>query len=58
MKYEILTATEAEEIYQEGYTAYFDGKDELYNPYDGLRAEHFSDGYCDAQEDDEQREDR
>lgn len=48
---------EQQEIYNEGYQAYSHDKDEaLSNPYSGLDAEFWSDGWADAEEDEAQRE--
>ena len=49
---------EQQEIYDEGYRAYNSGSSELNNPYTGLDAEFYSDGYEDAKEDAEQAEKR
>ncbi len=40
-----------DEIYQQGYNAYNSGESELSNPYTGLDAEFWSDGWEDAEED-------
>lgn len=42
---------EQEAIYQQGYRAFLDGRSELSNPYSGLDAEYWSDGYADAEDD-------
>ncbi len=42
---------EQEAIYQSGYQAYLSGESELSNPYFGLDAEFWSDGWEDAKED-------
>lgn len=47
------TDSEKDEIFNEGRLAYFDGAEEHQNPYDGLLAEYWSDGWADAQDDDE-----
>ncbi|MEZ9699743.1 hypothetical protein AB4455_10225 [Vibrio sp. 10N.261.46.E12] len=49
---------EQQEIYDEGYRAYNSGISEHNNPYTGLEAEFYSDGYEDAKEDAEQAERR
>lgn len=38
-------------FWEEGFTAFFLGLSEDENPYTGLEAEHWSDGWEDAQED-------
>lgn len=40
-----------EAVYQLGYQAYLSGESELSNPYDGIDAEYWSDGWEDAKED-------
>lgn len=45
---------EQEEIYNEGRLAFEFGSNEHSNPYAGLNAEFWSDGWEDAQEDQEQ----
>ncbi|EHY9845550.1 MULTISPECIES: hypothetical protein [Vibrio] len=40
-------------VYQEGYNAFLGGEEELSNPYSGLDAEFWSDGFEDAKEDTE-----
>lgn len=51
---------EQQEIYEEGRRAYFDSVSddisEFMNPYSGLDAEYWSDGYEDAKEDYEQEQ--
>lgn len=47
-----------QEVYDEGYTAYFNSDDEdgdLINPYSLILAEYWSDGWEDAKEDSEQK---
>lgn len=44
---------EQQELYDEGYRAY-DPDDLENNPYTGMDAEYWSDGYADAEEDDMQ----
>ncbi|EJG1732803.1 ribosome modulation factor [Vibrio parahaemolyticus] len=46
---------EQEIVYQEGYNAFLSGEEELSNPYRGIDAEFWSDGFEDAKEDTEQR---
>lgn len=41
---------EKEAIYREGYAAYFRMEEE-HNPYEGIDAEYWSDGWTDAEED-------
>ncbi|WP_169629274.1 ribosome modulation factor [Ferrimonas kyonanensis] len=41
----------SDEIYQEGYRAFNKGEPESANPYSGIDAEYWSDGWVDAQED-------
>jgi hypothetical protein len=43
-----------QEIYNEGFNDYHRGQDEDCNPYCGLNAEFWGDGWCDACEDDNQ----
>lgn len=43
-------------LYQDGYNAFLDGDSELANPYTGIEAEYWSDGWQDAQEDEKQRD--
>lgn len=49
--WEPLPSAEAEEIYQEGYQAWRFDLSEDSNPYSGIAAEHWADGYDDARED-------
>ena len=44
-----------ETIYQQGYNAYLCEEMEHSNPYDGIDAEYWSDGWEDAKEDEQQR---
>ena len=44
-----------DEIYNEGYRAFLNDLSEVSNPYTGLDAEYWSDGYEDAREDEEIR---
>lgn len=46
-----MAPDEGEAIYQEGYSAFHAGKNEFNNPYTGLEAEYWSDGWEDASED-------
>lgn len=41
------------DTYQQGYNAYLDGADETSNPYNGLSSELWSDGWQDAEEDEQ-----
>lgn len=52
----MTTVNDAENdvFYQEGYKSFLDGVPEAANPYQGLDAEFWSDGYEDAMEDSEQ----
>lgn len=43
-----ITQNDLEECFNEGYRAYYDDKDETYNPYEGMEAEWWSDGFEDA----------
>lgn len=45
-----------EEIYSEGYRAFNDDSSELTNPYSGIDAEYWCDGWEDAKEDEEQNQ--
>lgn len=49
-----LSKGEAEEAYQDGYRAGCSGDNKVTNPYSGLAAEFWSDGYEDAVEDSQQ----
>ena len=40
-----------EDIFEEGRQAHYNGESENYNPYYGLKAEWWSDGFEDAEED-------
>ncbi|EMY6611161.1 MULTISPECIES: hypothetical protein [Vibrio] len=42
-------------IYEEGYNAFLSDVPELSNPYDGISAEYWSDGWEDAKEDQDQQ---
>lgn len=42
---------EEQALYDEGYNAYFRDKEDHQNPYNGMDAEYWSDGWEDAQED-------
>ncbi|WP_196160834.1 hypothetical protein [Reinekea sp. G2M2-21] len=50
---------EQQAVYDEGYRAYFSGRDESNNPYEtgfeGALGEFWSDGFEDAEEDESQR---
>lgn len=50
----ISDTSETEQAYNEGCDAYYDGCSEDDNPYDGILAEYWSDGWEDAKEDDKQ----
>ncbi|EIE1260403.1 TPA: hypothetical protein ACF5BV_003913 [Vibrio parahaemolyticus] len=50
MEANIMTP-EQKEIYEEGYSAFLNSEQDTSNPYSGLDAEYWSDGYEDAQED-------
>ncbi len=44
-----------EEINKEGYNAFLDNQKECSNPYSGIDAEYWSDGWEDAADDDRER---
>lgn len=45
---------EQQEIYDEGYSAFYNDKEESDNPYTGIDAEYWSDGWEDASDDESQ----
>lgn len=51
LKEALAPMTDDDDFHQEGYRAFLAGLSEDENPYTGLAAEHWSDGWEDAQED-------
>lgn len=45
---ELHQQQQLEEIYIEGYSAYYNGTEEHNNPYEGIEAEWLSDGWSDS----------
>lgn len=45
---------EQQELYDEGYSAFHNDKEESDNPYEGMDAEYWSDGWEDASDDEAQ----